>query len=119
MKGIVLFGHGSRAADYLRPFEQIKAQMLARQPAALVALGFLELSRPSFEEAIESLHQLGATQISVVPIFFGPGRHVQKDLPQLAANALARYPDLSIHLCPPVGEIPEVIAAMADFALSH
>jgi sirohydrochlorin cobaltochelatase len=118
VKGIILFGHGSRSAEYVRPFERIRDAMALRQPAALVELGFLELTRPGLEESIECLAKRGVTQISVVPIFFGPGRHVLKDLPQLAANAMDRCPGLAITLAQPVGEIQEVIDAMADFALS-
>lgn len=117
-KGIILFGHGSRSAEYVRPFERIQAAVQARDPQALVELGFLELTRPSLEEAIDCLASRGVTQISVVPIFIGPGRHVLKDLPQLAANAIERHPGLAIDLAPPVGEAQEVIDAMADFALN-
>ena len=117
MKGIILFGHGSRTAEYARPFERIQATMHARQPMAMVELGFLEFTRPSLDEAIECLVGRGARQISVVPIFIGPGKHVLKDLPQLAANAMHRHPGLEIALATPVGEAQEVIDAMANFAL--
>lgn len=117
MKGIILFGHGSRTAEYVQPFERIRAAMAARQPEALVELGFLELTRPSLEEAIECLVKRGVSHISVVPIFIGPGRHVLKDLPQLAANAMDRFPGLEIDLASPVGEASEVIDAMAKVAL--
>jgi sirohydrochlorin cobaltochelatase len=117
-KGIILFGHGSRTAEYVRPFERIQAAMAARRPDALVELGFLELTRPSLDESIECLVGRGVTQIVVVPIFIGPGRHVLKDLPQLAANAIDRHPGLAISLASPIGEAQEVIDAMADFALN-
>jgi sirohydrochlorin cobaltochelatase len=118
MKGIILFGHGSRTAEYVRPFERIRDAMAAQQPDAVVELGFLELTRPSLDESIECLVSRGATEISVVPIFIGPGRHVLKDLPQLAANAMDRHPNLGISLASPVGEAQEVIDAMAKFALN-
>lgn len=117
MRGIILFGHGSRTAEYIQPFERIRDAMAARQPDAVVELGFLELTRPSLEESIECLAKRGVNEISVVPIFIGPGRHVLKDLPQLAANAIDRFPGLEISLAAPVGEAPEVIDAMAEFAL--
>lgn len=117
-KGIILFGHGSRTLEYVRPFERIQAAMQARAPGTLVELGFLELTRPSLEEAIDTLAGQGVTRISVVPIFIGPGRHVLKDLPQLAANAMDRHPGLEIDLAPAVGEAPEVIDAMALVALN-
>jgi sirohydrochlorin cobaltochelatase len=118
MKGIILFGHGSRTAEYIRPFERIRDAIAAQQPDAVVELGFLELTQPSFDESIECLVRRGVTEISVVPIFIGPGRHVLKDLPQLAANAMGRHPMLEISLASPVGEAQEVIDAMAKFALS-
>jgi sirohydrochlorin cobaltochelatase len=118
MKGIILFGHGSRTAEYIRPFERIRDAIAAQQPDAVVELGFLELTQPSFDESIECLVRRAVTAISVVPIFIGPGRHVLKDLPQLAANAMDRHPALKISLAAPVGEAQEVIDAMAKFALS-
>ena len=118
MKGIILFGHGSRTSEYVRPFERIRDAMQAQQPDAVVELGFLELTQPSLDESIECLVKRGATGISVVPIFIGPGKHVLKDLPQLAANAMDRHPGLEIALASPVGEAQEVIDAMAKFALS-
>ncbi|MBK6401672.1 MAG: CbiX/SirB N-terminal domain-containing protein [Rhodocyclaceae bacterium] len=117
MKGIILFGHGARSAEYAQPFERIRDAMMARQPDALIELGFLELTRPSLDESIACLVSRGVRRISVVPIFIGPGRHVLKDLPQLAANAMDRFPDLAITLAPPVGESVAVVDAMARFAL--
>ena len=117
MKGIILFGHGARAADYIRPFERIRAAMAAREPGALVDLGCLEVTPPSLEESVASLVSRGVSRISVVPVFIGPGRHVLKDLPQLAADAMDRHPGLEITLAPPVGESAAVIEAMANFAL--
>jgi sirohydrochlorin cobaltochelatase len=118
MKGIILFGHGSRTAEYVKPFERIRDAMAKQRPDAVVELGFLELTRPGLDEAIESLVGKGVTEISVVPIFIGPGRHVLKDLPQIAANAMDRHPTLEITLASPVGEAQEVIDAMAKFALN-
>lgn len=118
MKGVILFGHGSRSAEYAQPFERIRAAMTARQPDAVVELGFLELTRPSLDESIERLAGRGVTRIAIVPIFIGPGRHVLKDLPQLAANAMERHPGLDITLAPPVGEMQQVIDAMANAALN-
>ena len=116
-KGIILFGHGSRSAEYVRPFERIQAAMCGREPQVPVELGFLELTRPGLLESIECLVGRGVDHIVIVPIFIGPGRHVLKDLPQLAGDAMDRHPGLDIVLAAPVGEVPEVIEAMADFAL--
>lgn len=116
-KAILLFGHGSRAAEYPRPFERIRAAIESQRPGTPVALGFLELTRPSLEEGIDTLVARGARQIMIVPIFIGPGRHVLKDLPELCAAALMRHPGLAIELAPPIGESQAVIDAMAQSAV--
>lgn len=116
-KGIILFGHGARNPEYVEPFHRIRAALLMLEPAAKVEIGFMELMQPSFEMAVDALVVHGIQQIVVVPIFFAPGRHVLKDLPQLAGNATDRYPGLEFEISQAVGESPAVIAAMARFAL--
>ncbi|MCE9568787.1 MAG: CbiX/SirB N-terminal domain-containing protein, partial [Rhodocyclales bacterium] len=69
MRGILLFGHGARNPEWARPFHRIRDAILAREPATLVEPGFLELSRPSFDESVDCLVRQGATEIVVVPIF--------------------------------------------------
>jgi sirohydrochlorin cobaltochelatase len=118
MKGIILFGHGARNAEYVKPFHRIREAVLARQPGVEVEIGFLELTQPPLEAAIECLTRRGVTRITVVPIFFAPGRHVLKDLPELVSNALDRHPGIEIEVSECVGEVPNVIDAMADHALA-
>ena len=116
-KGIILFGHGARNPEYREPFIRIRAALLTLDPTAKVEIGFLELMQPSFEMAIDALAAQGMGRVVVVPIFFAPGRHVLKDLPPLAAQAMDRYPGLDIEISQAVGESPAVIAAMARFAI--
>lgn len=117
MKGILLFGHGARRSEWAEPFHHIRTAILAADPATRIEFGFLELMHPTFDEGIAALVQQDATEIVVVPIFIAGGSHVNKDLPQLAANAMERYPGANITLALPVGEVPPVLAAIADYAL--
>ena len=91
--------------------------MQAQAPQVAVELGFLELMRPTLEEAIDTLVAHGVDDVVIVPIFMAAGSHVKKDLPQLAANGMDRHPGLAITLATPVGEAPTVIEAMARHAL--
>lgn len=116
--GIVLFGHGARNAAYVEPFQRIRAAMLARDPQAQIEIGFLELSQPTLEDAIAALVAQGTLAIRIVPIFFAPGRHILKDLPERAAAAMDRHPGLSIETSDAVGLVPAVIEAMAEYALA-
>lgn len=117
MKGIILFGHGARNAEYIAPFRRIRDMVVARQPGIPVEIGFLELTQPPLEGSIECLVGRGVTHIKIVPIFFAPGRHVLKDLPQLLSNAMDRFPGIEFEVAACVGEVDAVVAAMAEHAL--
>lgn len=117
-QGIILFGHGARNAAYVEPFRRIREAMLARDPQAQVEIGFLELSQPTLEDAIAALTGRGIHNVRIVPIFFAPGRHVLKDLPERAAAAMDRHPELEIEVSEAVGMIAAVIEAMAEYALA-
>lgn len=118
MKGIILFGHGSRSAEYIQPFLRTRDSVLAKQPGVPVELGFLELTQPPLEAAIETLAAQGVTEIKVVPIFFAPGKHVLKDLPERIGNAMDRFPDIEFEIAACVGEVDPVIEAMANHAVA-
>jgi len=109
--GIILFAHGSRDPEWSRPFERIAAQLSKK---FLVRVAYLELMRPSLDEAVASLAAAGARAIRVVPLFLGPGGHVKEDLPRLISAAGAAHPDLKLLLEKPIGEQPRVIAAIAS-----
>ncbi|WP_131110306.1 sirohydrochlorin chelatase [Sulfuricystis thermophila] len=118
MKGIILFGHGARNAEYIEPFRRIRARVETLQPDTPVEIGFLELTSPPLEASIECLVGRGVKHIRIVPIFFAPGRHVLKDLPQLLANAMERFPGVEFEVAECVGEVDGVIAAMAAHAVA-
>jgi sirohydrochlorin cobaltochelatase len=109
---IVLFAHGSRDGDWARPFQEL-ARALSAKVEGSVRLAFLELMRPSLDEAIAALVGEGATVIRVVPVFLGQGGHVKEDLPQLLDAARRRHPATQFSLEPPIGEQASVIEAIA------
>ena len=69
--------------------------------------------RPSLAECTAVLYGDGLREFRIVPVFFGAGGHLKDDLPKLVAEIRARFPDLQITVEPPIGEQPEVIAAIA------
>ena len=109
-EGIVLFAHGSRDPEWAGPFERI-ASILSRN--FLVSVAYLELMRPTLGEALASLAAAGAQWVRIVPVFLGQGGHVKEDLPRLLAAAGAAQPGLKLILEKPIGEQPQVIAAIA------
>ena len=112
-QGIILFAHGSRDAEWTRPFEAMAASLAKKAPAVAVALGYLEHG-PSLDEAVTALAAKGAVSIRVVPVFLGPGGHVKDDLPKLVARVAAEHPQQKLALEKIVGEQPAVIEAIAE-----
>ncbi len=82
-------------------------------PGERIVLAFLELMQPSLQECAASLHAEGVRALRVVPVFLGAGGHLKNDLPKLVATIRGNYADLEITVEPPIGEQPEVIAAIA------
>lgn len=117
--GVVLFAHGARDPDWARPLERI-AQALARlRPGCTVRLAFLELMRPSLEEAVAQLAAEGVRRVTVVPAFLGQGGHVRHDLPRLLEATRAAHRSLRIDVHPAIGEQDEVTAAIARAVASR
>jgi sirohydrochlorin cobaltochelatase len=114
-KAIVLFGHGARDARWREPFDRLLALWRAQHPKVLVELAFLELMQPSLEEAISSLGTAGATEVVVVPVFFGQGGHLRNDFPVLLTACQDQFPGIQLSATPAVGEDAAVLQAIIDF----
>ena len=82
-------------------------------PGERIVLAFFELMQPSLSDCAAALYAEGVRKLRVVPVFFGSGGHLTDDLPKLVAALRARFQDLAITVEPPIGEQPEVIAAIA------
>jgi sirohydrochlorin cobaltochelatase len=112
-EGIVLFAHGSREPEWARPFERIARELAKKLSACEVRLAYLEVMRPSLEEALADLVAQEVRKIRVVPVFLGLGGHLKEDLPRLVKAAGDQYPGLQLSVEKPIGEQPQVIEAIA------
>lgn len=118
--GIVLFGHGARDARWAEPFERLAAKLRAARGAdAPVVLAFLELMEPSLVAATAELAAQGCGAITVIPVFFGQGGHVRRDLPQLIDACRAAHPAIDIRCATAVGEDDAVLDAIVGYCLQQ
>jgi sirohydrochlorin cobaltochelatase len=119
MRGIVLFAHGARDPEWARPFEAIRDRVRASRPEYPIVVAYLELMAPTLEEAIESLIADGASAITVFPLFMAQGGHLKQDLPRILEAIRATYPHVPIALETAVGEVPEILDAIAAWILGR
>ena len=115
MKAIILFGHGARDARWREPFDRLAALWKAQHPDTLVQLAFLEMMDPSLETAVASLASAGASDIVVVPVFFGQGGHLRNDFPVLLNFCQEKFPSVKLSATLAVGEDEAVLQAIVDF----
>ncbi|PRH48497.1 sirohydrochlorin chelatase [Burkholderia multivorans] len=117
--GIVLFGHGARDPRWAEPFERLAARLRAAGAAAQVSLAFLELMTPSLDAAVAAQIAAGCSRVTVVPVFFGQGGHVRRDLPQLIDACRAAHPGVEIRCATAVGEDDGVLDAIARYCIEQ
>jgi sirohydrochlorin cobaltochelatase len=113
---LILFGHGARDPQWVEPFERLAAKVRA-QTTAEVRLAFLEFIAPDLHAAAEALIAGGVNSIHVVPVFFGQGGHVKRDLPAQVGALRQRHPTVDFHCAPAVGEDAAVIEVLAGYCL--
>jgi sirohydrochlorin cobaltochelatase len=114
-KALVLFGHGARDAGWAEPFRRLQAMTQSQMPEVDVRLAFLELMSPRLPELVAELAAAGITEITVVPVFFGQGGHVLRDLPAMLSSLQGEYPGLTLNAVPAVGEDALVLQAIASY----
>jgi sirohydrochlorin cobaltochelatase len=121
-RGLLLFAHGARDPNWALPFqavaEQVRAGAATRGLRLEVRLAFLEFMQPDLPSAGDELARAGCSEVDVVPLFLGAGGHVRKDLPVLMETLVERYPAVEWTLRPAIGEMPSIVAAMADASLA-
>ena len=116
MKAIILFGHGARDVRWREPFDRLGTLWKAQHPNTPVQLAFLEMMQPSLEEAVATLSSTGASEIVVVPVFFGQGGHLRNDFPVLLNACQEKFPSVKLSATLAVGEDQSVLQAIVDFA---
>ena len=116
-RGLILFGHGARDLRWAEPFVRLRDAVAARRPDAVVTLAYLELMTPDLDAAADALLVAGCTRLAIVPIFFGQGSHLRRDLPLKLEALRARLPAIDVTVAAAAGEDDGVIAAVADYCV--
>lgn len=114
---LVLFAHGARDLRWAEPFQRLQKIVEGQQPDVTVSLAFLEFMTPSLPELVQQLAQSGCSDVTVVPVFFGQGGHVLRDLPVMVEQLKADYPQIKLNVAAAVGEDSAVLNAIAKYCI--
>ncbi|MDI9617804.1 sirohydrochlorin nickelochelatase [Methanothermobacter sp.] len=80
--GVLLVGHGSRLPYGEEVINGI-ADIYRKEADHPVAVGFMNISKPSIPEAINELAAMGVEKIIVTPVFLAHGVHTKHDIPHI------------------------------------
>lgn len=116
-RALILFAHGARDPRWAEPFQRLQQITQGKMPDAIVSLAFLELMAPRLPELVRDLVQEGCEIITIVPVFFGQGGHVLRDLPVMIEQLKLDYPGVTFNAAQAVGEDPEVLNAIARYCV--
>jgi sirohydrochlorin cobaltochelatase len=100
-----------------KPIQAVAKRIAEIAPQVQVRCAYLELTEPDLCSSADELVALGVTQLTVLPLFLGVGKHAREDLPLLVAELKARHPLVLINCRPPIGEDAQMIELMARIAL--
>lgn len=114
---LILFAHGARDARWAEPFRRLQDIIRRQRPDLIVELAFLELMEPRLPELVGALAARGCTEATVVPVFFGQGGHVLRDLPLLIDRLKADHPQMRIAAAAAAGEDAQVLNAIAQYCI--
>jgi sirohydrochlorin cobaltochelatase len=115
---LILFAHGARDAQWAEPFRALQKAVSARRPDLTVELAFLEIMEPALGECVARLAGEGHERIAIAPLFLAQGGHLRKDLPRLLKDLSAKHPRADISVLPPIGEVTELLDAIAEWLVS-
>ena len=116
-RALVLFGHGARDARWAEPFLRLQKIVQSRLSDVTVSLAYLELMTPQLPTLVQELEDEGYTEVTVVPVFFGQGGHVLRDLPPMVDQLRREHPEMTIKVAEAVGEDEDVLNAVATYCI--
>jgi len=117
-RALVLFAHGARDPRWAVPFQRLQKIIETQTPGTRVQLAFLELMEPRLPSTVQQMVEAGCREITIVPVFFGQGGHVLRDLPVIVDQLRVQYPHITLNVATAVGEDDTVLKAIASYCIA-
>lgn len=116
MDALILFSHGSLLCGAGEALDAHAARLSSRGNWAVVEVGYMNYSEPTFAQAVARCDAAGATRVIVTPFFLAPGYFVTNSLPTHVAQAQANFPNIEFLVADAVGYDDILADAVIDSA---
>jgi sirohydrochlorin ferrochelatase len=114
--GIIVFAHGSRIETANQAVRSAAADLARAGEYPNVEAAFLELGRPSLEEAANLLAARSVERIVIIPYFLTPGLHLERDLPTIVERISNKYNKIRVIVTASLDGHPGVVRILTDRA---
>jgi precorrin-8X/cobalt-precorrin-8 methylmutase len=111
---ICLVGHGNRDNNGVSEFLALSSKFKDREPDRIFEYGFLDLEKPTMEEAIAKCVQGEINNIVVIPILLISASHAKKDIPNRIIKMSRQFQDLNIKYGRPLGINPKILKVCSE-----
>lgn len=116
--GIIVVDHGSRRSESNEMLLEVVKMFERLSVYRIVEPAHMELAEPSIATAFDRCVRRGATLVVCHPYFLLPGKHWNKDIPNLTAAAAAKHPGVQWLVTAPLG-LHELMARIMDSRIRH
>lgn len=111
---LLLVGHGSRSAAGVAAYWDFADVLRARAPGLQIGCGFIELSAPDLDTAIDAVVEAGAASVVAVPLVLLGAGHLKSDGPAALQRGRERHPGVSFSYARDLGIHPSVLAVAEE-----
>ncbi|KAL2622586.1 hypothetical protein R1flu_002791 [Riccia fluitans] len=112
--GIVIVDHGSRRAQSNAMLHEFVKLYKERTGRSVVEAAHMELANPTISDAFDRCVEQGASRIIISPYFLFPGRHWDKDIPSIAAEAAKKHRNIPYIVTAPIGLHEQMVTVISD-----
>jgi len=113
---LILLAHGSPDPRWREPFARLAETLRKELGNDRVALAYLEFAAPTLYETAGAAARAGCGRLRILPLFMAGGGHVDRDIPVQVEQLGWEFPEVEVDILPPVGEHPDVVAAISRIA---
>jgi len=111
---LLLVDHGSRSPTANEALVEVAALIRRMSGRTRVYLAHMEFADPSIAQGFAQAVGEGATRVVVHPYFLSSGRHSQRDVPRMVAEAAQAFPGVTFSVTEPLGVHPKIVEVVLE-----